>query len=111
MPPSTAKLIQDFLAEQLERLKRDVPDHPAHVVAVILMGEASPAAMEEMKITLETAIPEYADRFKLTIDPMHVVVQAAARPSREASSYRIRIYESANAARYRGVGGGDLACA
>lgn len=56
-----------------------VPDLEPHIRAVILSGQASTPSMNDMKRVLASAIPNFADRFRFTIEPRLVGAAGAAR--------------------------------
>ena len=50
--------------------------------AVVLSGEASDKAMQEMRSALATALPQYQDKSRVTLDPHWVGAIGAAQRAR-----------------------------
>lgn len=72
------KVLQEFRGAYFATF--DFWDYGAHVRGVVLSGDASKSGMDEMRRSLAQAWPEqYKNRFKSSIDPIHVGAAGAAR--------------------------------
>jgi translation initiation factor 2 alpha subunit (eIF-2alpha) len=64
-----ALFIKVFMDEMIEHvIKNGIKDPNPKVRGIILAGEASSEGMEDLKKVIETALPEYKDRFLFDID-------------------------------------------
>jgi hypothetical protein len=76
--------IQVFMDEMIERVRNNnTKDPKAKVRGIILAGEASKQGMEDLKQVIETALPEYKDRFLFDIDPVVIGAVGAAHRARQ----------------------------
>ena len=58
---------------------------PDYLRAVVLSGEASDSGMEEMRLALASALPEYQGKFRMSLDPHFVGAFGAAQRARHIS--------------------------
>ncbi len=49
--------------------QRHIPDALQYLRAVVLSGEASDVSMQEMRLALANALPEYQDKFRMSLGP------------------------------------------
>jgi translation initiation factor 2 alpha subunit (eIF-2alpha) len=76
--------IQVFMDEMIEHvINNNIKDPKAKVRGIILAGEASKQGMEDLKQVIETALPEYKDRFLFDIDPVVIGAVGAAHRARQ----------------------------
>lgn len=64
-------------------LESNIENPESKVRGIILAGEASIEGLEEMRLVIGKAIPEYKDRFLFNIDPRDVGVVGAAHRARQ----------------------------
>jgi hypothetical protein len=64
------------------RKKWSYQDALSYLRAVVLSGEASDSGMEEMRLALAFALPEYQDKFRMSLDPHFVGAFGAAQRAR-----------------------------
>jgi hypothetical protein len=64
-------------------IKNGIKDPKPKVRGIILAGEASKEGMEDLKRVIETALPEYKDRFLFDIDPVVIGAVGAAHRARQ----------------------------
>jgi hypothetical protein len=76
--------IKVFMDELIEHVvETGVKDPKPKVRGIILAGEASKEGMEDLKQVIETALPEYKDRFLFDIDPVVIGAVGAAHRARQ----------------------------
>jgi hypothetical protein len=64
------------------RKKWSYQDALSYLRAVVLSGEASDSGMEEMRLALASALPEYQDKFRMSLDSHFVGAFGAAQRAR-----------------------------
>jgi len=79
-----AHSIHGFMDEMIAYLvEANIKDPESKVRGIILAGEASIGAMEEMKHVIEVALPEYKDQFLFSIDQRVIGATGAAHRARQ----------------------------
>ncbi|PQE30161.1 hypothetical protein CJF32_00003594 [Rutstroemia sp. NJR-2017a WRK4] len=76
------KLYLETFAEEIGK-KWKLSEPLQYLRAVVLSGEASNSSMEEMHLALAAALPEYEDKFRMSLDPHFVGAFGAAQRARQ----------------------------